>query len=264
MRFLVLMTLAPVAALFAQPGEQVLAPHSTASQTLEGGEERVYRLQVPAGQLVEVSVRETQGMAGILAVLGPDGSEVAEVDLAKRIPAAKSVLVGLGESRLKLMPANHSPMVRIFDLSVGELRPATEDDRRRISAELLQGAAEAILRKFQPNYPDDSLAKYQAALELWRLIGDRPRQADTFNRIGFVLHFQGKMKACLDAYQQALDLSKVSTMITARLPLCLGSRSPITTPPNTRRPRNSPTRRWIFPARWGISGASRMHGAWWG
>jgi hypothetical protein len=80
MRFLFLLTLSPVAVLFAQRGEEVLAPRSTVSQILAAGEEQVYRLRVPVGQVVEVSIREKQGMAGILAVLGPDGNEVAEVD----------------------------------------------------------------------------------------------------------------------------------------------------------------------------------------
>lgn len=69
------------------------------------------------------------------------------------------------------------------------------------------GAGEAILRNFAPNYLDDSMAKYQAALELWKRIGDRPGQADAFNHIGYVLHFKGGMKAAVEAYQQALDLS---------------------------------------------------------
>jgi CHAT domain-containing protein/Tfp pilus assembly protein PilF len=70
------------------------------------------------------------------------------------------------------------------------------------------GAGEATLRKFDANYLDDSLAKYQAALELWKRIGDRPSQADAFDHIGYVLHFKGEMKAALEAYGQALDLSK--------------------------------------------------------
>src|SRR5580704_16601764 len=112
MRCLLLLTLATAATVFAQGGEEALAPHSTVSQTLASGEERVYRLQVPAGHTVEVSIREIQGMAGILQVLG-----AAEVDLAKRISAAKRVLIGPGDFRLRLTPANHSPLARIFQLS---------------------------------------------------------------------------------------------------------------------------------------------------
>jgi hypothetical protein len=142
-----------VAALFAQSGEQRLASHSTLSQLLAGGEERIYRLQVPAGQVADVSIREEQGIAGLL-IVGQDGRTATEVDFAKRIPAAKRLLAGAGDSRFKLMPANHSPVPRIFEISVGHFRPATEDDRLRLSAEQLMGAGEAILRNFAPNYLD--------------------------------------------------------------------------------------------------------------
>ncbi len=203
MRCLLLLTLATAATMPAQAGEEPLALHSTVSQTLASDEERVYRLQVLAGQSVEVSIREIQGMAGILRS-SPGPWSVS----SKRIPAAKGVLIGPGDFRLRLIPANHSPVARVFQLSVSEPRPIAEGDASRFTAEQLTGAADTILRKFQPDYLDDSLAKYEAALELWKRTGDRPRQADTFNRIGFVLHFQGKMKPALEAYQQALDFMK--------------------------------------------------------
>ena len=207
MRCVVFFILATAGAPFAQSGEQMLAPHSTSSQTLAGGEERNYRLQVPAGQVVDVSVREEQGLAGIL-IVEQDERAAVEVDFAKRIPAAKRVLVGPGDSRLRLIPANHSPMARMFEISISEPRRSTEDDQLRFTAEQFMGAGEAILRKFDANYLDDSLAKYQAALELWKRIGDRTAQADAFDHIGYVLHFKGEMKAALEAYGQALDLSK--------------------------------------------------------
>ena len=105
-------------------------------------------------------------------MVGQDGSEVVRVDFAKRIPAAKSVLVGFGrfspqtESRQSQFDGNES-----LNFPSGLPRPLTEDDQLRFSAEQAMGAGEAILRNFQTNYLDDSLAKYQAALELWKRIG---------------------------------------------------------------------------------------------
>jgi CHAT domain-containing protein/tetratricopeptide (TPR) repeat protein len=206
MRRAVLFISATVGVLFAQSAEQRLAPHSTSSQTLAGGEERSYRLQVPAGQVVDVSVREEQGLAGILIVDQGEPAAV-EVDSAKRIPAAKRVLVA-GDCRLRLIPANHSPRARIFEISISEPRPSTEDDQLRFSAERFMGAGEAALRKFDADYLDKALAKYQAALELWKRIADRTFQADAYDHIGYVLHFKGEMKAALEAYRRGLDLSK--------------------------------------------------------
>ncbi len=92
---MVLFTLATVAGLIAQPVEQTRAPHSTCSQLLAGDDEQIYRLEAQPGQVVEISIRETQGIAGILTV-EQDGRAPTEVDFAKRIPAAKRLLVGIG------------------------------------------------------------------------------------------------------------------------------------------------------------------------
>ena len=208
MRCLIFLTLGMVSALFAQVGEQRLAPGATLSETLAGGDQRVYRLQVPAGQVVEVSLHEVQGLAGILTVVGQDGNEVVSIDFAKRNPGAKKVLLGSGDFQLRLNPARHSSLQRIFQLSAGLPRPLGEPDQLRFSAEQAMGSGERILQTFQTNYLEDALARYEAALDLWKRMEDRPRQADAWNHIGFVLHFQGKMKAAIDAYQQCLDLEK--------------------------------------------------------
>jgi len=197
---------AAAAALFAQSGQN-LALHSTSPQLLAGGEERIYRVSVPDGHAAEVTIREKQGMAGILRVEQAAGPPT-EADLARRIPAARRVLLGAGDYRLRLTPANHSTVERDFEISVSASRAVTENDRPRCSAERLMGAGEATLRKFQPHYLDDALLKFQAALELWKHIDDRVGQADAFDHIGYVLHFKGDMKPAIEAYQQALDLSK--------------------------------------------------------
>jgi len=217
-----LLTLATGAALFAQTGGESLAPHATSNQSLAPGEERIYRLPVPAGEVADISIRETQGLAGILLVLDRSGREIEEVDLARRTPAAKRLLLESGDLHLKLIPANHSQLTRTFAISVGEFRSAAADDSLRISAEESMGAGEATLRKFEPAYLDQSLARFQKALELWKRIGDRPRQADALDHIGFVLHFQGKMKEAIEAYRQALELARADGDDGAAIPALFG------------------------------------------
>jgi CHAT domain-containing protein/Tfp pilus assembly protein PilF len=222
MRRVWLLTLTTGAALFAQGGGERLAPHATSNQSLAPGEERIYRLQVPAGEVAEISVRETQGLAGILLVLDRNGREIEEVDLAKRTPAAQRLLLESGDAGLKLIPANHSQLRRTFEISAGEFRPVVADDSLRVSAEELMGSGEAALRKFEPTYLDDALAKFQKALDLWKRLGDRPRQADVLDHIGYVLHFQGKMKEAIEAYRQALDLAKADGDDRAAIPALFG------------------------------------------
>lgn len=174
---------------------------------IPGGEERVYRTEVPPGNIAEVSIHQREGMAGILIVEGEDGRRTT-VDLARRIPAARSALIGAGSVRLTLKPVNHSAVRRSFEISVSAARPATEQDRARMRAEALLGEGEGILREFHPGYLENALAKFQASMELWKSAGDRARMADAEIHSGYVLHFQGKMAAATAAYQQALEVLK--------------------------------------------------------
>lgn len=191
-------------------------------QLLAAMEERVFRLRVPDGKVAEVAVRETQGMAGILLVLDATGNAKAEVDLARRTPAAKRVLLLSGDLQLKLIPVSHSPLARSFELSVSPFRQSTADDTARFSAEESLGAGEAALRRFEPTSLDSALASFQRALVLWTRLGDKLRQADTLNHLGYVLRFQGKMKEAGDAYQQALDLFQASGDEPGGIPVLFG------------------------------------------
>lgn len=194
-------------AIAACAGAQDLAPGSLVSETLAGGEERAYRIQVPLGGVAEVVVRQHEGMAGILTIEGEDGRRTT-VDLARRIPSARSLLIGAGRARLTLKPVNHSPMRRTFEIFASATRAASGEDRGRMQAENLAGEGERILREFQPQYLENALQKFQASMELWRSVGDSARMADAEIHIGYVLHFQGKMAAAIEAYQQALDVLK--------------------------------------------------------
>jgi CHAT domain-containing protein/tetratricopeptide (TPR) repeat protein len=208
--------------LAAQSPAKLLPPHSLASESLSGDERRTYRLQVPDGQVVVFSIREQNGLAGMLAVLKQDGSELVEADLTRRIPATKSVLIGAGDFLIRLGPGNHSSMTRTFQISVSEPRLLSEKDQLRFSAERLIGEAEASLRSFQPGYLKDAQTKYESALALWKLIGDLPQQVDALCRIGFVLRFQGEMKASPVMYQRALDLTKTENDVYGTAVALLG------------------------------------------
>jgi CHAT domain-containing protein len=207
MRVLVFLSWAASGTLSAQPVARSLPTGSTLSESLAGDETRTYRIEVPAGRVAEVSIREEQGIAGIFVLRAPDGKEVARIDPLKRIPAAKVLLIGPGANLVQVTPANHGAMTRVFQFSVSEARPAAKDDASRFSAEQLIGEGERILGGFEPGYLASALANLRAAFELWKQIGDRSRQADTLHHIGSVLHFQGEMKAATEAYQQTLDIS---------------------------------------------------------
>lgn len=183
-----------------------LVPNASVLQTCAGTEEAAYLLDVPAGSVLELSVAERQGMAGLLVVSAEDGREAAYADLARRHPSARSVLVPAGSFRVLLRPVNHSAVERIFELRAGELRPDEPAMRLRLRAEQLLGEGERAYRQKAPDYLKTAAAAYEASLESWMQSGDTGRQADLLSHLAYVRYEQGEMKAALDLYERALEL----------------------------------------------------------
>ena len=210
MRFFI--TLATI--LFAAAGQgqsgEILTPDSIVTQTLASGREFLCTLVVPVGQAAEVSIIEKQAFAGIVEVHAEDGSET-QADLSKRVPANKRLTLLAGRFEIRFVPANHSPLKRIFEIHTSAFHPATDADRSRAAAEMLLGEGEQAERKFGPGSQDEALGKYEAALAVWKSLDDKVWQADTLRHIGFTRQRRYESSIAGASFQHALDLSRAAS-----------------------------------------------------
>jgi len=193
-----------------------LSPGSTLTESVPGAQDRDYTVKIPAGQVARLSVIEKQGMAGVLTLFAADDAAIAAIDLGRRTPAAKSIVVPSQAVRLHLQPANHSPVLRSFELRLGEAHAPTAADRLRLSAEQKLGEGERIERRQNPGYLEAALTAYQQSLAVWSAPPNREDegpanelsvlQADTLLHIAFIQYQRGDMKPALETYQRARDL----------------------------------------------------------
>ncbi|PYS28407.1 MAG: hypothetical protein DMF75_18890, partial [Acidobacteria bacterium] len=94
-------------------------------------------------------------------------------------------------------------------MKIAELRPATDEDRSRYSAQ------ELVARVSQLGDPENAttptrrqmIEKYQAALVIWRKLNDRKGELDTLSRIGGVNNYFDRPQA-LENFNQALALAR--------------------------------------------------------
>ena len=186
-----------------------LTANSTVLATVAAGQDYACTLLVPAGQAAELSIVEKQALAGLVEVRAEDGTEV-HADLHLRSPSAKRLTLVSGRFEIRFVPANHSPMERIFELHSSEFHAATADDRSRAEAEKLLGEGEQEEKKFDPAAKDQALVKYEAALAVLKRLGDKLQQADTLRRMGAVRQLRQEMPKALDEFRQALDLSRAA------------------------------------------------------
>jgi CHAT domain-containing protein/tetratricopeptide (TPR) repeat protein len=200
----VVLVLASIAIGSAQSADKQLLPHSTFHESLPGGAEQTYWLEVPAGQQIDLTFREKQGVAGIVVASAEDGAEVVRMDLYLRTSAGKRLLLAAGKYRIRLLPSNHGPLQRLFDVDTSDLQADTEVGRLRRCAEQLLGKAERI---GQSDSEEVRLKEFEGAVQIWQRLGDKLREADTLFQIGWSRNGSA-VAGAMDAYQRAYDLSK--------------------------------------------------------
>jgi CHAT domain-containing protein len=177
---------------------------SPVERAIAQGESQAYTLQLGEGQFVRVLVRQhTYDVA--VAVLRPGGDTLAEVDnnQAGWEPADEELLfVGdeAGSYRLVVTPTALAAPRGGYEITVAEVRAATEADRRRVAGERARAAGIAATgkRSYQ-----EAAARFREALPLFRAAGDRLGEARTLIDLGFAVHSLGDFEQTLDQCQAA-------------------------------------------------------------
>ena len=191
---------------FSQNVDQ-MSGDSTSLVELPGGKTGTYAFHLPPGQTIDLQVVERQGMSGIVSVLAPDGNVLVEADVSRRDASLRNMLIPPGAASIRVDPANHSPVERIFDLRLGDPHPATDRDHLRIQAEKLLGEAESLSRDQKQGHLQLALAAYEKALPAWAEPLDRLHQSYILLAISSTQVGLGEFKGAAQSAQKAFDLS---------------------------------------------------------
>src|SRR6185369_3191346 len=81
-----------------------LTPSSAITIHAAGGEERVFDVRLPPDAVMELTIVEQQGMAGVVSVTDANGVELVLVDIARRQPAARRLLLPPESTQVHLRP----------------------------------------------------------------------------------------------------------------------------------------------------------------
>jgi CHAT domain-containing protein len=195
------------------PGEQVtltLDPSAPLERELRGGESHSYRLTLAAGQFLRIVV-EQRGIDVVVKLFGPSGQPLAEVDSPNgpQGPEPLSILSEQsGEYTLEVRALEKAAAPGRYEVRIQELRAATLHDRQRIAGEMAFAEASPLAAQQTAEPRLQALEKYQTALELFRLAGDRQREGDALHLMGRVYDALLKPKEALDYYNQAVEVRR--------------------------------------------------------
>lgn len=186
---------------------QRLEPGRAVEAELKGGEGHRYEIDLAAGQTVHL-VAAQRGIDVVLRLRAPDGSLVAEVDSPTGDQGAEQLFEipdTPGRFRVEIVSLEPSALRGRYEIELDAPRPASDADRRHVGAFRLFQEGEA-LRRQGVTKGRQALAKYEAALGVWRELSNREWEAESLYRIGWVRQNSGEMHEALAALREALPL----------------------------------------------------------
>jgi tetratricopeptide (TPR) repeat protein len=185
-----------------------LEPGKPVERELTGGQTHAYQLTLAADQYLHLIV-EQRGIDVVVALTGPDGQKLVEVDSPNGMVGPEPVSFvaeAPGNYWIEVRSPQSSAVVGRYEMRITELRAATDVDRNRVAAERafmagmqlqFQGTAESLAR---------SIEKYEEALPLYRTLGDRLREAQTLFGLGRCNVALDERRKALGYYNQSLAI----------------------------------------------------------
>lgn len=177
-------------------------------RALSGGEEHSYRVSLKAGQYVNF-IAEQKGIDVVLTLLDPDGKKLAEADSPNGTdgPESLSHVADIkGKYILKINSLEKQAPAGRYVLKIAELRAATKQDKSRQTAERAFREAVALKSQQTAESLTKSIAKYEEALALWRVAGERDFEGLALNNLAEVYYSLGNRKKALELFEQGLAL----------------------------------------------------------
>jgi CHAT domain-containing protein/tetratricopeptide (TPR) repeat protein len=190
------------------PPVRRLEVNARLNREMRGGELHTYEITLNANQYLRVSL-EQRGSNLALALLAPDGRKISEAD-APHLAYGMETILFLADSpgtyKLEVRPARSTAPLRSYEIRIEELRPATFEDKDRISAHLTFSEAEQLFKKGGVDSLEKAIEKYESASRLFQKTGETFLQAMSIRCLAFTLEFGQEPQKAYETYLQALPL----------------------------------------------------------
>ncbi len=177
---------------------------------LKSGQTHAYAVTLAAGQYFH-AIAEQRGIDVVVAVIGPDGQQLAEIDSPNGAQGPEPVMMvaeSSGVYRLLVRPVEKDAATGRYEMRIVELRAATDDDRARQEANRLDQQVGQSLRagKYDAARP---LAERALALRE-KLPLDRLSLAQSLHNLAEICRATGEYAQAVPLYQRALTLEEAA------------------------------------------------------
>ena len=183
----------------------VLEPGRKIERQLPARETDSYRLTLEVGQFASVAV-EQRGVDVVVRLFAPSGDELTEVDSPTGTTGFErfsEVADVAGTYRVDVTAFAGGTPSGTYEIGIEPHRPATAEDRKYVAAERTFARGEVARRAKRL---EEAAAEYQQALDGWRSLGDRSREAEALYRLGWMHHELEEYDRAVEYYRSALKL----------------------------------------------------------
>src|SRR5262245_10723066 len=173
-----------------------------------GGETQRYRITLSPGLYLRVAITQ-QGIDVIVTVLDPAGRKVARVDRPNGAYGPENVFViaeAAGDYTIELRTALKFAAPARYILTATEMREATADDRRRVTAQFAVSEGEELRTSETAGALSQAVEKFGQAAAAWRGLGERYEEAVAIYGRGWSCQSLGDYYNAIHDYRQAASL----------------------------------------------------------
>ncbi len=203
--------------VFGQPEKVVLEVGKPIERELKGGEFHSYKLPLSLGQFLVV-VANQRGIDLVLTLIASDDKKLAEIDS----PNGKSgperlmfVTETAGDYHLEVRSLEKSVPAGRYEIKITELRASTSKDPALITATKLFDEGFELEMQIGERPPQErnavaqkALAKFEAALRLFRIAENPSGESSTLNEIGILQFGLGNRLLAIDTLKQGLVINE--------------------------------------------------------
>jgi len=206
----VLMVLSLVSTGSAQTSSMIgsLEPGTPIERELAGGQTHEYRIELLSGQYFHVVV-DQRGIDVVVALSGPNGNQITEVDSPNGAYGPESLAVVVdtaGTYRVAVRSLEKNVPAGKYEIRVAELRTATEPDRQLIQAQAAVAEGKALLQKPSAASLKRALEKGGEALAQFQAAGDQSEQVGALDLLATANWMSGNAKEALGQMEQLVAL----------------------------------------------------------
>lgn len=175
---------------------------------LAGGQIHAYQIAAAANQFVQ-AVAEQRGIDVAIMVFGPDGTKLVEIDNVEGTQGLERigfVTSSAGNYRLEVRAADKDAPPGRYEVKIQELRPATQQDRDRMTAERAFAEAEELRGHRNADSLRKAAGKYEEALRWWQKAPDPEQEATATTNLGFTYEILNDLQKAIAMCEQALPI----------------------------------------------------------